>query len=215
MKEFIQRKCEEALLKMDLQLFAEDGEGGAGGSGEDGTPPDGEGAISFQSQSEFDSAVDKVVSKALETARSRWEKENEKKLKEAEQRGQMTAEEQAQFDLQQQREQLESERRSLQRDRDEAATIKRLAADKLPDSLSAVMAPLFGGEEAVLEEAYTAISKTFREAVEIGVNERLAKSAEPPAGSGGGSGSSAEGSLGKRLGQQNVAGQGQSKFFKN
>lgn len=197
MKEFISKKCEKKLLELDLQLFSEgDGGDGSEGNGEGSEP------ITFTNQSDFDSVVDKRINKALETARNKWDQEQQKKLKDAENKGKMSAEEQAQYELQQEREQLEADRLSLKHDKDEAATIKRLASDKLPDSLASAMTPLYGGDEEALETAYQAISKSFREAVETAVNERLAISADAPAGNN--SGSSVESTGSKAAKQANA-----------
>lgn len=186
MNQFVGQSCSNRLMKMKLQFFADGGDGADGGQGSG--EGDGESKpISFTSQSEFDSVVDKRISKAIETAQAKWQEEADKKIKDAEKKGQMSAEEKAQYELQQERDQLEADRVALKRDKDEAGVIKRLATDKMPDSLSNVLAPLFGGDEKNLDEAYGNVSKAFREAVEQAVNIRLAGSADNPAGNGGGS----------------------------
>lgn len=186
--QFVGQSCSNRLMKMKLQLFADGGEGDGADGGQDGDSGDSERKpISFSSQSEFDSVVDKRISKAIETAQAKWQTEAEKRIKDAEKKGQMSAEEKAQYELQQERERLEADRVALKRDKDETSVIKRLSTDKLPDSLSTVLAPLFGGDEKNLDEAYVNVSKAFREAVEQAVNIRLAGSADNPAGNGGGS----------------------------
>jgi hypothetical protein len=183
-KELNKTMMNRFLMSMNLQYFAEGSEGDNG----DGDSGDGESkTISFTSQSEFDSVVDKRISKAIETAQAKWQAESEKRIQDAEKKGQMTAEEKAQYELQQEREQLEADRVALKRDKDEAGIIKRLNSEKLPDSLSAVLTPLFGGDEKNLEEAYGNVSKAFRDAVEQAVNVRLAGSADNPAGNSGSS----------------------------
>jgi hypothetical protein len=183
-KELNKTMMNRFLMSMNLQYFAEGGEDGNGDGGSD----NGEnGSISFANQSEFDSVVDKRISKAIETAQAKWQAESEKRIQDAEKKGQMTAEEKAQYELQQEREQLEADRVALKRDKDEAGIIKRLNSEKLPDSLSAVLTPLFGGDEKSLEEAYDNVSRAFRDAVEQAVNVRLAGSADNPAGNGGSS----------------------------
>ena len=188
MNQFVGQSCSNRLMKMKLQLFADGGEGDGADGGQDGDSGDGESKpISFTSQSEFDSVVDKRISKAIETAQAKWQSEAEKRIQDAEKKGQMSAEEKAQYELQQERERLEADRVALKRDKDEAGVIKRLSTDKLPDSLSTVLTPLFGGDGKNLDEAYGNVSKAFREAVEQAVNIRLAGSADNPAGNGGGS----------------------------
>ncbi len=188
MNEFVGQSCSNRMMKMKLQFFADGGEGDGAEGGQNGESGNGESKpISFSSQSEFDSVVDKRISKAIETAQAKWQTEAEKRIQDAEKKGQMSAEEKAQYELQQERERLEADRVALKRDKDETSVIKRLSTDKLPDSLSTVLAPLFGGDEKNLDEAYVNVSKAFREAVEQAVNIRLAGSADNPAGNGGGS----------------------------
>lgn len=188
MNEFVGQSCSNRMMKMKLQFFADGGEGDGAEGGQNGESGNGESKpISFSSQSEFDSVVDKRISKAIETAQAKWQTEAEKRIQDAEKKGQMSAEEKAQYELQQERERLEADRVALKRDKDETSVIKRLSTDKLPDSLSTVFAPLFGGDEKNLDEAYVNVSKAFREAVEQAVNIRLAGSADNPAGNGGGS----------------------------
>lgn len=184
MNQFVNRSGQR-LMKMQLQFFAEGGDGGDGDPGDGGTDDE---TISFKNQSELDSWFDTKLSKSLETAQAKWQAESEKRIKEAEQKGQMTAEEKAQYELQQERDQLEADRLALKRDQAEATTIKKLATDKLPDGLSVVLNPLYGGEEKDLDEAYTSVSKAFRDAVEQVVNIRLAGSADKPAGTSNASG---------------------------
>lgn len=188
MNEFVGQSCSNRMMKMKLQFFADGGEGDGAEGGQNGESGNGESKpISFSSQSEFDSVVDKRISKAIETAQAKWQTEAEKRIQDAEKKGQMSAEEKAQYELQQERERLEADRVALKCDKDETSVIKRLSTDKLPDSLSTVLAPLFGGDEKNLDEAYVNVSKAFREAVEQAVNIRLAGSADNPAGNGGGS----------------------------
>lgn len=187
MNQYVGQKFGNRLMKMKLQFFADGGEGDGADGDQDGDSGDGESKpISFYSQSEFDSVVDKRISKAIETAQVKWQEEADKKIKDAEKKGRMSAEEKAQYELQQEREQLEADRVALKRDKDEAGVIKRLSADKLPDTLSTVLTPLFGGDEKNLDEAYGNVSKAFRDAVEQAVNIRLAGSADNPAGNNGG-----------------------------
>lgn len=218
MKDFVMSKLNQSLLTFDLQLFAEGGEGGqgseSGNEGEGGSDGQ-EGTISFKDQSELDSYLDKRLDKALNTARTKWEEEAQAKIKAAEKKGQMTAEEKAQFELDQQRQELEKERLGIQREKDEAATIKKLTEEKLPISLAKALTPLYGGEQDTLDATFEEIAKTFRESLEEAVNARLASSAGAPGSNSGGAGGNEAGSYGKRLGKQNHHQETKSKFFSN
>ncbi|GGC87861.1 DUF4355 domain-containing protein [Enterococcus wangshanyuanii] len=211
MKKFIDSKCKGTLLKMNIQLFANGGAGDGGGDNPDGgTPPEGE--IKFASQSELDSWFDKKMEKSLSTARSNWDKETKEKLEAAERKGKMTAEELAKAEIEEQRTSLEKERQEVQREKDEAAIIKKLSADKLPDTLASALQPLFGQGEDILNSTYDAISKSFRESVESAVNLRLARSAETPA-YGQPNSEIKAGDTGKRLAEQNTPSKTESSYF--
>ena len=183
MKEFILKKCEEKLMKLDLQLFAEPGGDGGGGD----TPPPAE-PISFASQSELDSFVDKRVAKSLETAQSKWETDHKEKLEaaksEAARMAQMSAEEKAK--LEEEKKQKEEAKRleDITRRELRIEAYESLAEKDLPKELiDAVM--LTSAEECT--KSIESIETAFRAAVEKGVNDRLAASAStPPAGNSGG-----------------------------
>ncbi|KAJ76033.1 putative scaffold protein [Enterococcus faecalis AZ19] len=193
MNKFVRGLCSNKLA-MNLQLFSE----GDNDAGDGITETSGEEAITFKSQSDLDSWFDNKLAKSLETAKTKWDKDAQKRIEAAEKKGKMTAEEQTQYEIQKEREELEADRKALKRDQDEATIIKRLSSDKLPDSLSEVLAPLYGGEEEALNETYENMSKAFTEAVEKAVNLRLVDSADSPAAGGG----STERSLGSQYAKQ-------------
>ncbi len=168
----------EFILPMKLQMFAEEG------NTAEETPAE---AVEPETQTEK-AFTRSEIAKMLAAEKSKWEASVETRLKDAEARGKMTAEELAADDLKKERDKLEADRLALKRDQAEATTIKKLATDKLPDGLSVVLNPLYGGEEKDLDEAYTSVSKAFRDAVEQAVNIRLAGSADKPAGTSNASG---------------------------
>lgn len=168
----------EFILPMKLQMFAEEG------NAAEETPAE---AVEPETQTEK-AFTRSEIAKMLAAEKSKWEASVETRLKDAEARGKMTAEELAADDLKKERDKLEADRLALKRDQAEATTIKKLATDKLPDGLSVVLNPLYGGEEKDLDEAYTSVSKAFRDAVEQAVNIRLAGSADKPAGASNASG---------------------------
>lgn len=162
----------EFILPMKLQMFAEEG------NATEETPAE---VVEPETQTEK-AFTRSEIAKMLAAEKSKWEASVETRLKDAEARGKMTAEELAADDLKKERDKLEADRLALKRDQAEATTIKKLATDKLPDGLSVVLNPLYGGEEKDLDEAYISVSKAFRDAVEQAVNIRLAGSADKPAG---------------------------------
>ncbi|EOH94836.1 DUF4355 domain-containing protein [Enterococcus pallens] len=221
MKEFIAKKCEQKLLELNLQMFAGEG-GGDGGSGEPGgagnlggTPPVCAEPISFASQSELDSFVDKRLAKSLETAQAKWKAEQEEALEaaksEAARLAQMTAEERAQME-EKKRQEAEAERLAdITRRELRLEAFEELTERNLPKEL--IDAVVLTDADAC-KKSVDSIEKAFRAAVEEGVKDRLANSAQPPVFGGGSGGAPEAGSIGSRLGKQSQQKQ-ESKFFKN
>lgn len=189
------------ILPMNLQFFAEadrtagggtgggvstsgNAEGGERGSiGGDPTAAGGEGhaatgeSVSFddflkdpKNQAEFDRRVEK----ALETNRSKMQKDIEAKIQEArteaEKLAKMNAEQKAEYEKEKREKELADREASITR-RELAATAKEQLAEKgLPLSLADVL----NYESAeVCAASIDAVGKAFQEAVEKAVQERL------------------------------------------
>lgn len=186
MKIFSHMKCKnELLLAMDLQLFAEDP--GSGGNG-NGDSAGGDEPISFATQSELDSFVDKRISKSLETAKSKWETEQKAKIEaaksEAAKMAQMTAEEKAQLEDEKKQKEEADRLADITRRELRIEAYESLAEKDLPKELIDAVV-LTSAEECT--KSIESIETAFRAAVEKGVNDRLAASAStPPAGNSGG-----------------------------
>ena len=203
----IKSLCEEKL-KLNLQLFAEgDGEGGQEGQGT-------EQPITFASQADFDSAVDKRTAKALETAQAKWqaqlEEEREKAMTEGQRMAQMTEEERK-------KEQAEKEAKAnAQREADltrrelRLTALEELTTRNLPKELIEAVV-LTDAEQCT--SSIVAIETAFRTAVEAGVNERLKNSASAPHVGAENGGQTEKGSIGKRIAQQNTQTEQKSNFF--
>ncbi|MBO0413219.1 DUF4355 domain-containing protein [Enterococcus hulanensis] len=181
MKDFILKKCEQKMLQLDLQLFADgDGGGGDGGSGDGNAEP-----ISFANQSELDSFVDKRVAKSLETAQSKWKTEQQEAIEaaksEAAKMAQMTAEEKAQMAEKKKQEAEEERLADITRRELRLEAFETLTEKNLPKEL--IDAVVLTDAESC-KKSIEGLETAFRSAVEAGVNERLAASANtPPANS--------------------------------
>ncbi|EOL45812.1 DUF4355 domain-containing protein [Enterococcus caccae] len=216
MKDFIEKMASRKSI--NLQLFAEGGENGAGdgdpgnngGNGDDPKP------IVFDSQSEFDSAVDKQITKALNTAQEKWKAESQQAIEaaksEAEKMANMTAEQQAEAKRQKDSEELASREADITRRELRAQSLEQLAEKELPKELVDVVV-LTDAESC--SKSIEAVEKAFRSAVEAGVNKRLAASAVDLPGGTKGSGPASKESIGKRLAQNNTASKPKSNpYFK-
>lgn len=187
MRKFTRNRAEarKSSFKMNLQLFAEgDGAGAEGGSG-DGSRSEGEGGgkLSFDdflkgegNQAEFDRRVNKAVNTALTKAQEKWQALADDKLSEAEKLAKMTKEEKTQY-LQQKKEKELADREAEITRKELAAEAKNtLSEKKLPVGLAAI---LDYSDADSCKRSMEAVEKAFREAVQVGVEERL-KGTTPP-----------------------------------
>lgn len=213
MKAFIDQLESQKLMKLNLQLFTEGGDGGSdgdpgtGGDGGSGAGGEDSKPITFASQAELDSAIDKHSAKALATAKAKWEAEAQAKIEaaktEAEKMANMTAEQQAEAKRQKEAEELASREADITRRELRAQSLEQLAEKELPKELIDVV--VLTDAEAC-SKSIEAVEKAFRSAVEAGVNKRLAASATNLPGGSGGAGTGGKESIGKRLAQSSTAG---------
>ena len=186
-------------LPMDLQFFAEPGdgaganggngggaEGGEGGtSGDDGTePPSFDDLLKNGHQAEFDRRVKKAIDTAVGKAQEKWQALTDDKLSEAEKLAKMTKEEKTQYLAQKHEKELAEREAGITRRELMAEAKNTLAEKKLPAGLAEV---LNYTDADSCNKSIAAVEKAFQEAVEEGVQERL-KGGTPPTkapGSGG------------------------------
>lgn len=180
------------LMPLKLQLFAEGDDPGAGpgsdggtgelGGGDPGSVGGGSGEpLSFASEAERDSYFDKRTAKAIETAKSNWEKETQTKIEaaktEAEKMAEMTAEQKAQHKEQERIDEISKREADITRRELRAQSLEKLAEKELPKELIDVV--VFTDAESC-NASIDAIEKAFRKSVEDGVNKRLSQSAAVP-----------------------------------
>lgn len=189
-------------MPMNLQFFAEGGEGGAGGgaggsasgdaggapgaAGAEGGAAGGEGGATLPSFDDFlkdpknQAEFDRRVAKALDTSRTKMQADIEAKMQEArteaEKMAKMNAEQKAQYEREKQAKEL-ADREAAITKRELVATAKEQLAEKgLPISLASVL-NYSSAEECTA--SIDAVGKAFQEAVEKAVNDRLA-GGKPP-----------------------------------
>lgn len=189
-------------VPMNLQFFAEGGEGGAGGgaggsasgdaggapgaAGTEGGAAGGEGGATLPSFDDFlkdpknQAEFDRRVAKALDTSRTKMQADIEAKMQEArteaEKMAKMNAEQKAQYEREKQAKEL-ADREAAITKRELMATAKEQLAEKgLPISLASVL-NYSSAEECTA--SIDAVGKAFQEAVEKAVNDRLA-GGKPP-----------------------------------
>ena len=179
-------------VPMNLQLFAEGGDGagadggngggsgeGAGGEGGAGgdTPPSFDDFLKTGgNQAEFDRRVQKAVNTAVTKAQEKWQALADDKLSEAEKLAKMTKEEKAQY-MQKKREKERTDREAAITRKELMAEAKNtLASDGLPQELAEV---LNYSDADTCKKSMEKVKEVFQRAVETAVEEKL-KGGKPP-----------------------------------
>lgn len=181
-------------VPMNLQLFAEGGDGAGADGGNGGGSGDGEGAggeggagsdtpPSFDdflktggNQAEFDRRVQKAVNTAVTKAQEKWQALADDKLSEAEKLAKMTKEEKAQYMQQKREKELADREAAITRKELMAEAKNTLASDGLPQELAEV---LNYSDADTCKKSMEKVKEVFQRAVETAVEEKL-KGGKPP-----------------------------------
>lgn len=190
----MRNKVVKAFCKvpMNLQLFAEGGDGagadggngggsgeGAGGEGGNGgdTPPSFDDFLKTGgNQAEFDRRVQKAVNTAVTKAQEKWQALADDKLSEAEKLAKMTKEEKAQYMQQKREKELADREAAITRKELMAEAKNTLASDGLPQELAEV---LDYSDADTCKKSMEKVKEVFQRAVETAVEEKL-KGGKPP-----------------------------------
>lgn len=169
-------------VPMNLQLFAEGGDGAGadggngGGSGGD-TPPSFDDFLKTGgNQAEFDRRVQKAVNTAVTKAQEKWQALADDKLSEAEKLAKMTKEEKAQYMQQKREKELTDREAAITRKELMAEAKNTLASDGLPQELAEV---LDYSDADTCKKSMEKVKEVFQRAVETAVEEKL-KGGKPP-----------------------------------
>lgn len=181
-------------VPMNLQLFAEGGDGAGADGGNGGGSGDGEGAggeggagsdtpPSFDdflktggNQAEFDRRAQKAVNTAVTKAQEKWQALADDKLSEAEKLAKMTKEEKAQYMQQKREKELADREAAITRKELMAEAKNTLASDGLPQELAEV---LDYSDADTCKKSMEKVKEVFQRAVETAVEEKL-KGGKPP-----------------------------------
>lgn len=179
-------------VPMNLQFFAEGGDGagadggngggsgeGAGGEGGAGgdTPPSFDDFLKTGgNQAEFDRRVQKAVNTAVTKAQEKWQALADDKLSEAEKLAKMTKEEKAQYMQQKREKELTDREAAITRKELMAEAKNTLASDGLPQELAEV---LDYSDADTCKKSMEKVKEVFQRAVETAVEEKL-KGGKPP-----------------------------------
>ena len=179
-------------VPMNLQLFAEGGDGagadggngggsgesagGEGGAGGD-TPPSFDDFLKTGgNQAEFDRRVQKAVNTAVTKAQEKWQALADDKRSEAEKLAKMTKEEKAQYMQQKREKELTDREAAITRKEQMAEAKNTLASDGLPQELAEV---LDYSDADTCKKSMEKVKEVFQRAVETAVEEKL-KGGKPP-----------------------------------
>jgi len=178
----------EKIKGMNLQLFAEGGEGeGQGGEGSTGEGSGDNNTPKTFTQSEVDkliqSEADKRVTDALKTKEAKWQEEFKIKLeqerREAERLANLSADEKKQEELKKKNDEISQKETELRKRELKLDTISVLSEKKLPVDFADF---LMGNDAETTNENIKKFSESFSKAIENAVNERL-KGKSPNKGS--------------------------------
>ena len=202
-------KLFKAMCKvpMNLQLFAEGGDGagvddgngggsgeGTGGEGGDNTPSFDDFLKTGSNQVEFDRRVQKAVNTAVTNAQEKWQALTDDKLSEAEKLAKMTKEEKAQYMQKKKEKELSDREAAVTRSELMAEAKNSLSDEGLPVELAEVLnytdadpslssiqcAVLVALDQAdACKKSMETVKKAFQTAVEKAVDEKL-KGGKPP-----------------------------------
>lgn len=192
------------MIPLKLQFFAEGGEGtegntdtGAENSNGDSKEPGSEGNEGNNQGSDLDSFLknpknqsefDKKITKALETARGKWESEAQKKIAdaktEAEKLAKMNADQKAEYERQKREGELLKREKDINTRELKAQAYETLASKNLPKELIETLS--FEDAESC-NKTMEAVEKAFQSAVEKVVNDRLRGNSAQKGHSGAGS----------------------------
>lgn len=176
------------VLKLNLQRFADDGQSEGGeesntNSSEAEVNEDVSGDTkpfkTFDTQSEMDSFFDKKLAKALDTARSKWEKEQSDKAQKAKDLKNMSPEERQNYELKQREQALVDREADITKRENRNELASKLIEDGLPAELVDVFDDVLADKDK-MTDTYQKVSEVFRGAVHDAVETRLAQSARPP-----------------------------------
>lgn len=190
-QEYLERTL---AFQMNLQFFAEEGDGtGAengngngtgddGGeqndseSGTEGKEPTFDELLKGGHQAEFDRRVQQAINTALSKQKIKYDALMDDKLSEAEKLAKMTKEEKTEYMQKKRERELEDREAVVMRKELEAEAKNTLAEKKLSTELSAV---LNYKDADSCKESIEIVEKAFQKAVEAAVEERL-KGGKPP-----------------------------------
>lgn len=118
--------------------------------------------------------TDRKTTKALQTAREKWEQEYKEKLaqekSEAEKLASMSAEEKARLELNKQKEQFETERQQFLREKMELETVKQLSSQGLPVDFARYV---LADDAETVSNNIKAFKEQWETAISNAVEERL------------------------------------------
>lgn len=177
-------KDNKYALVLDLQTFADDEGQNETQQGDDEQQDKQPTFDELLKDKTMQSEFDRRMTKAIETAKEKWQTEHEEKLEraktEAEKLAKMNAEQRAEHERQQREDELAKREADITRRELRASTIDELVEKGLPISLADIINYTDADSTKASIEA---VEKAFRQAVEDGVNERL--KGNPPKGGGG------------------------------
>ncbi len=168
-------KGPELPLRLNIQFFADEGEDDGGdddkGGGDKGDGKnDKEKKIDVEFSAEQQAKIDSLIAKTVAKERANRDKDIEAAKTEAEKLAKMNADQKAEYEQEQREAKISEREADITRRELRASALETLAEKGLPKQLAEIL--VFTDAEST-STSLDAVEKSFREAVEAGVNERL------------------------------------------
>ena len=168
-------------FKVNIQLFADNDEThDEGQGGEENKEP--KTYTEEEVEKKLQAESDRRVTKALQTAKEKWEQEFSQKLEkekqEAEELAKLSEKERAKVEFEKQQKEFENERKQFQRERLELQTVKELSARNLPSEFANFV---MGENAEATMERLAAFEAQWQKSIESTINDRL-KGTKPKTG---------------------------------
>lgn len=181
---------------LNLQFFAEGGDGGGSGEGDGGGSGQGDGgtgagsgdqSVSFDdflkqagNQAEFDRRVQKAISTAVSKAQDKWKALSDDKLSEAEKLAKMTKEEKAEYLQQKERREFEQEKAEFEKEKLLVEVKRELQEQSLPIEFADSLVNF--SDAGKIKDAISGIKKVWDAKITEAIKEKARQDTPPEGG---------------------------------
>lgn len=188
------------MMLLNLQLFADGGDGGGSGEGDGGGSGTGGGTggtggnepVSFDdflkkegNQAEFDRRVQKAINTAVSKAQDKWKALSDDKLSEAEKLAKMTKEEKAEYLRDRERREFEKEKADFEKEKLLVEVSRELQEQSLPTEFADYLVSI--ADAGKIKDAIEGIKKVWDAKITEAIKAKARQDTPPEGGRSAGS----------------------------